>query len=402
MKMNKIIILSILVFMLVPTLPNSPLVIEKADAWSGLTHGWLSRTAITFMPAPWNETLLEQLTFFEENSDLPDNIRSSLTGIEKSKEGPRHYIDADVKWDDYLYLFNETYHPQPEFGVSIDSNDPRNSDDYQLGVVPWATENWTVIIADLLKAEYTWDSTEVLEAMCMAAHYVQDSWMPFHAVSFYDGQITPKNPLDPNDKGIFYNGSTKNPLGQVGIHSRVENTLLQQSYPTEVQSILSSIEGKYSAEYTNPFMASWRGASTGELAARELLAVSDVYGFTFSSAEWYNALWNYTGGENGSLIQRLINASIETANIWYTAFAMAGLIDDPNANPTTTEEETLPSTTQDTITEEPTTEEPTSEETTESTTIEETTTEEPTSETSYGFQLVIFFIGIFFIIYRRK
>lgn len=290
------------------------LITEPAKSWSGNTHGWLSEVAIRLMPSPWNDRLMNHIQFFYDHSDEPDVIRSQLKGSnweDYMKEAPRHYVDADVR--PYLYG-NATHHPQPEFNTTYNPDDPRKSSDYQLGVVPWAVENWTIQLSeDLLM--YDWDSDKILMDMCMLAHYVQDSWMPFHAVSYYDGQ---KVPASGSAAGTFYEG------GQEGIHSNIERTLIEIFYDDEIQEILDSVTGK--AQNINPYMASLRGILTGQMVADEILDVVNVLGYTYDTNAWFQAVWDLTGGSKGNLTKRLINASIETANVWYTAFEDAGLI----------------------------------------------------------------------------
>ncbi len=350
-----VFIFVMLVFSSLSLLNNPAMNPKPVKAWSGNTHGWISEVAIRLMPEPWSTDLMTKLQFFYDHSREPDTIRSQVESdpIAYAKEEPRHFIDADVRPDIYG---NATHHPQPPFqGPRPDTGDPRDYSDYQLGVASWAAENWSIQLTQDLQT-YAWDSETVLMDMCMLAHYVQDSWMPFHAVSYYDGQ---RVPASGDDAGMFYQG------GQSGIHGMVENTLIQQRYPDEVHTLLDSISG--SARYVVPYMASLRGIQSGQAVADEILSVVDVDGYTYGTVEWIDAVWNKTGGMDGSYTQRLVNASFETANVWYTAFVDAGLIVEPTTTTTTTEEPTTTTTTTTTVEE---SEEPT---TTTTTTDEETT-----------------------------
>ena len=310
--------------------------IKPAKAWSGDTHGWLSKTAIRMMPSPWDTRLNTKLDYFLEHSREPDSIRSALEDTDRvgyDMEAPRHYVDADVRPEIYG---NATYHPQPPFNRTYYPRDPRKSSDYQLGVTPWAVENWTKQLTEDLKV-YNWDDETILMDMCMLAHYVQDSWMPFHAVSFYDGQRVPAT--GEPDAGMYYQG------GQDGIHGEVENYMLQQRDPEAIQAILDSVTGE--AKYVNPYMASLRGILSGETVARQLLDVKDVHGYTYMSADWRQFIWDNLCGPDGNYTKRLINSSIETANVWYTAFVDAGVIqvETTTTTPPTTNTTTVTTTT---------------------------------------------------------
>ncbi|UCG90017.1 MAG: hypothetical protein JSU57_06020 [Candidatus Heimdallarchaeota archaeon] len=303
----------IFLVLILPILTKSPLInSEPVNAWAARTHGWLSEVAIRLMPSPWDTRLNNYLQFFHVHSEEPDIIRHQASGVEYMKEAARHHVDADVRPDIYG---NATHHPQPEFDMTYNSDDPRKSSDYQLGVAPWAVENWTIRLSEDLLI-YDWDSEKILMDMCMLAHYLQDSWMPFHAVSYYDGQ---KVPVYGPDAGLFYKG------GQKGIHNYIEKDLIENLYTGEINDILEKVTGE--AQHVNPYMASLRGILTGQAVADEILNVVDVYGYTFGDNTWLRAVWDLTGDPEGNLTKRLINASIETANVWYTAFKDAGLIE---------------------------------------------------------------------------
>ncbi|MHA1977444.1 MAG: hypothetical protein ACW98F_13035 [Candidatus Hodarchaeales archaeon] len=365
-----VIIFVMLVFSSLSLLGSPATDLKPANAWSGDTHGWLSEVAIRLMPEPWSTDLMVELQFFLDNSREPDRIRGDLTDpVEYAIEEPRHFIDADVRPDLYG---NATHHPQPPFDISRNSADPRLSSDYQLGVASWAAENWSIQLTEDLQT-YAWDSDTVLMDMCMLAHYVQDSWMPFHAVSYYDGQMVPSSGPD---AGLFYGG------GQSGVHGFVESSLLQNVKVDEVRAIYDTISG--SAQYVVPYMASLRGILSGQEVTDQILDIADVLGYTFGSIDWINAIWDNLGGPNGNLTKRLINASFETANVWYTAFVDAGLI----VEPTTTEEPTT------------TTEAPTTEDSDDTTTTTTTTEEETTPFLNYIQTLLALAIPL--VIYQRR
>ena len=211
---------------------------QEVTAWSGDTHGWLSEVAIRMLPEPLRSDLMDELQFFYDHSKEPDVIRSSLettSVIGYAQEEPRHYIDADVRPELYG---NATHHPQPAFETTKNLGDPRLSSDYQLGVASWAVENWTIQLTEDLQT-YDITSDEVLMSMCMAAHYVQDSWMPFHAVSFYDGQTVPSSGPD---VGLFYSGS------QIGIHGEVESYMIQQRNPDFIHEIDNISKSYFSSD----------------------------------------------------------------------------------------------------------------------------------------------------------
>ncbi|MHA2255867.1 MAG: hypothetical protein ACXAAM_07335, partial [Candidatus Heimdallarchaeaceae archaeon] len=301
----------ILIFIFTATFLANPISpqIKQASAWSGDTHGWLSEVAIRLMPSPWDENLLDELDTFLADSNLPDEIRSDLESgpnadpVEFAKEEPRHYIDADIRPELYGTADN---HPQPLFNMSKDVFDPETSSDYQLGVAAWAVENWSIQLTEDLQI-YDWDDEVILTDMCMLAHYVQDSWMPFHGVSFYDGQAIP---TFGDDAGSIFPG------GNSGIHGEVENFMIQLKNPTAIHTMLDAITGE--AKYRNPYMASLDGILSGEEIARQLCNVKTITGDAMGSSNWRNYVWdNFCVDAEGNYTKRLVNASFETANVWY-------------------------------------------------------------------------------------
>jgi len=342
-KPKILILLTILAFGTVFVFNPMSTPTQPVKAWSGNTHGWLSEVAIRMGPEPLRSGLMDELQFFYDHSVEPDSIRSALETadpIAYAQEEPRHFVDYDVRPELYG---NATHHPQPVFETTKVNfgQDPRGNSDYQLGTACWAVENWTIQLTEDLQV-YDWDSDEILMDMCMLAHYVQDSWMPFHAVSFWDGQRLPSSGVD---AGLFYDGS------QLGIHGEVENYMIQQRCDEFIHSMLDNVSGV--AVYSNPYMESLNGILTGEGIARQILAINDDLGIQFQTSAWRTYFEdNFIEGE-GNHSKRLINASIATANVWFTAFVDAGIVVDPNA-PTTTTTTTEPEITTTTTTTEET------------------------------------------------
>ena len=148
--------------------------------------------------------------------------------------------------------------------------------------------------------------------MSFLSHYVSDAYMPFHAVTYYDGQ---KVPSSGPEAGSLFAGEHS------GIHSAVEGNLLESPlFRSTWQDYLETNAKNFTAEYVDPWVSARYGTATGQYYADLMIAEDNKSDRPFKS--WYENMWDKCGD---FYMERILNSSIATANCWYTAFIDAGI-----------------------------------------------------------------------------
>lgn len=174
------------------------------DAWGLDVHRLVTGRALDGLPAPLRQFYAGRRAFVVEHSVEPDlwRVTKDLRGA-LGPEDPNHFLDID-----------DLDEPAPFTGVPRDwpaflarYGETRAN---RAGRLPWRTvrEIYNRLVAAFKgvgsgTAPYAADNTRYLSAVI--AHYIGDSFQPFHAVANYDGQLT----------------------NQRGIHSRFETELVQ-------------------------------------------------------------------------------------------------------------------------------------------------------------------------------
>lgn len=173
------------------------------DAWSMDVHRMITRRALDGLPEPLKAFYAPHKEFVVEHSVDPDLWRVADLRTALGPEDPNHFLDIDALDE-----------PAPFTGIPRDWNaylarygEARVN---QAGRLPWRM----VDVFDRLVAAfkevgtgtrpYAADNARYLSAVI--AHYVEDSFQPFHAIANYDGQLT----------------------NQRGIHSRFEGELARR------------------------------------------------------------------------------------------------------------------------------------------------------------------------------
>lgn len=167
-----------------------------AGAWGFEVHRQIAARAIPLLPPELRPFYEKYQVFVVEHAVDPDLWRSA--GFEE--EPPRHFVDLDAYGP---YPFSNLPHDYDaavaKFGAEMVVKN---------GTLPWRTQEiYAKLVAAFRQAaqpdpRYGLDDIKFFSAVL--AHYVADSFVPFHAVINYDGQMT----------------------GQWGIHSRFENELI--------------------------------------------------------------------------------------------------------------------------------------------------------------------------------
>lgn len=211
-------------------------------AWGFNGHKFIADRAIDLLPPEIRPFFQKFRTTIVEHSIDPDTYRT----MGFTDETPRHFLDMD------------SYGPFPfkELPHNYDEAVAARGRDFVLknGTVPWRTQEIYNQLRDAFKQLQTGgvsrDNIKLFSAVI--AHYVGDSFQPFHAAANYDGQLT----------------------NQQGIHSRFESELFDRYQdklhiaPAPVTPIANAREFVFSTltdsfQQVDPILAADREAIKG-------------------------------------------------------------------------------------------------------------------------------------------
>ena len=169
---------------------------EPIGAWGFNGHRFITDRAIELLPAEIRPFFQAFRVTIVEHSIDPDTYRT----IGFTDEPPRHFIDMDA------------YGPFPFKNLPRDFKEAvtvrGEAFVIKNGTVPWRAEEVYGMLRDafaqLSTAPFARDNVKLFSSVL--AHYVGDSFQPFHAALNYDGQMT----------------------NQQGIHSRFETELFDR------------------------------------------------------------------------------------------------------------------------------------------------------------------------------
>ena len=166
------------------------------DAWGFNGHKFITERAIDLLPAEIRPFFVKFKTTVVEHSIDPDTYRT----MGWMEEPPRHFLDMDSYGP---FPFKDLPHDYAE-AVS------KRGAEFVIknGVVPWRTQEVYVQLRERVQAaaDVRLRARQRQAVLGGLAHYVGDSFQPFHAAANYDGQLT----------------------GQQGIHSRFESELFDR------------------------------------------------------------------------------------------------------------------------------------------------------------------------------
>lgn len=163
-------------------------------AWGFSAHKYIMGRAIDLLPAEIRPFFEANRIYLLEHCIDPDLWRN----VGWEEEPPRHFVDMDA------------YGPYPftELPRDYDEAVKRYGREFVVknGTLPWRVDEIyrKLVEAFTQKAGYSRENIKLYAAV--AAHYVSDAHVPFHAALNYDGQLT----------------------GQWGIHSRFESELFDR------------------------------------------------------------------------------------------------------------------------------------------------------------------------------
>jgi hypothetical protein len=229
------------------------------DAWGFNGHKLITDRTIELLPQEIRPFFEKYRITLVEHSIDPDTYRT-MGFIE---EPPRHFLDMDAygafPFKDLPHDYNEAV---AKYGKDVVVKN---------GLVPWRTEEIYNQLRDSFKqlstSGYARDNVKLFSSVI--AHYVGDSFQPFHAALNYDGQLT----------------------NQLGIHARFETELFDRYQdklritPAPVAPVSGAREFVFatltdSYTFVEPILA----------ADREAIKSRDTY-----DDAYFEELWKRTG-----------------------------------------------------------------------------------------------------------
>ena len=243
----------------------------QSQAWSYSIHEEVASRAIDVMPSAWKDFLAQNLAGIKDASVHPDEAKDS-----DPTEGPRHYDDSDILHQD--------------INVSSTSNN------YSLGVVSWAADNFSKLLTTAIKER---NGNDIVFYFGALSHYLSDANQPFHATSNFDGQKTGNN----------------------GIHSRFE-TVLPNKYWNDILANVNVSQPKY---IESTYNATKKAIRTGLELVPKILEADDI---AMASDDYWTTFYNLT---KDIIVDRISSSVQLIADVWYSSIVKANATSiDPN------------------------------------------------------------------------
>ncbi|MCC5936948.1 MAG: S1/P1 Nuclease [Lunatimonas sp.] len=263
--------------------------------WGFYAHRLINRQAVFSLPPEMIRFYKFHLSYITENAVNPDRRRYAVKG-----EAEKHYLDADVYGDSAVYRLPR-YWQQAVEQYGEDSLRAH-------GIAPWSTYQ---TFLQLVRAFEAKDTKSILRISADLGHYVGDIHVPLHTTKNYNGQLT----------------------GQYGIHGFWESRipeLLADDYEFWV--------GK--ATYLEqPQIAIWDALIRTHEALDSVLHFEKTLSASFPENRKYS--YEERGGINTRVYSKaytqayhqLLNGQVERqmrgavkmiADLWFTAWIMAG------------------------------------------------------------------------------
>ena len=262
---------------------------STADAWGYNTHKFVNKNAVKHLPASMY-TLSAQAGFLEMHAPDPDS-RGGLRHLDTNLYGEywRHFLDID----DYPNFKNLS--PNLFALIELYGRDVVRKN----GTAWWATV-W--VMDSLTEQLKRGDSLKAYQTAADLGHYVADMHQPLHATVNFNGYQT----------------------GNTGIHSRYESTMMN-TYLSTISVIKDSVEYiQDPMSYILSYILTSNSYADSVIAADRYAAPPSGYNDTGTlPVDYYAKLWEKSQGYTKTQIQRATNA---LANLWYTAYVNAGLL----------------------------------------------------------------------------
>jgi hypothetical protein len=271
-------------------------IIVVFSGWGFLVHRTVNQLAVYQLPEPLQPFFYENMEYLVKNAVRPDLRRSFDTS-----EAPKHYIDAEMYGDSAMWKMPQSWNKAVE-KFSKDTLD-------EYGYVPY----WiTAMKEKLTNAFRKRNRDSILYYAADIGHYIGDAHVPLHTTENYDGQLT----------------------NQKGLHNLWEATV------PELMIDQYQLYSKHKAKYLNdPAAAIWRTVRSSFVMLPNVFnqETEASKGFT-DSTKYRKQIRNgrevkvYTsdfakeyGKRLGKTVnQRLLQASNQIADFWYTSWVDGG------------------------------------------------------------------------------
>ena len=246
----------------------------ESRAWGFEAHKFIADQVIALLPPGLRELFERQRSAFIEHAIDPDLWRN----VGADDEPPRHFLDLDAygapPFDALPRAYDEAV---TKFG-------PEKVN--QEGTLPWRVAEMhgrlRRTFEQLARPDgpgYAVDN--VVFFASVMSHYIGDSYVPFHAVVNYDGQVT----------------------GQLGIHSRFESELFSQLKPTLKVAPPSMAPVTDAREAAFASLIEGAALATKVLEAdRQAIGTGDLY-----DAGYFT---RFAEGGAGPILEQRVNAAI--------------------------------------------------------------------------------------------
>jgi hypothetical protein len=251
------------------------------------THIFINKEAVKHLP-PSFPFFANNISWISQHAVDADNRKSN-----DPTEAPKHFIDIEDYPEFATHTLSHNYDTLvAKHGLSFVTN---------AGVVPWSII-WS--FDSLTNCLRRGDSARALQFAADLGHYVGDAHQPLHATANYDGP----------------NGTHD------GVHARYESTMLATyNYLSYVTVVAKSVHFVPVPVDTNfAFVMHGNGLADSIFDADAYATSIDA---KYGSA-YYAALWAKTGAMTQNQIQ---DATVDLANLWYTAAVNAGLVADSSS-----------------------------------------------------------------------
>ena len=246
----------------------------ESQAWGFEAHKFIADQVIALLPPGLRELFERQRTSFIEHAIDPDLWRN----VGAEDEPPRHFLDLDAYGEPPFDALPRAY------DEAVTKFGPEKVN--QEGTLPWRVAEMhgrlRRTFEQLARPDgpgYAVDN--VVFFASVMSHYIGDSYVPFHAVVNYDGQVT----------------------GQFGIHSRFESELFSQLRPTlkVAPPSMAPITDAREAAFTTLIEGAALATKVLE-ADRQAIGTGDLYdaGYFMRFAE----------GGAGPILEQRVNAAI--------------------------------------------------------------------------------------------
>ena len=262
----------------------------SVGAWGFPAHRLVNGQAIASLPSALRPLFAGNAAYLRAHASDPDLwVMAGVQG-----EGPNHFLDLD------------------SFGAYPFDTIPRDEAEHlrrhgekavaEGGRLPWRVAE---IHRDLVQAFRSRDAARILERAAVLGHYAADAYVPLHAITNYDGQLT----------------------GQKGVHGRWESALFVR-FERQIEPLVAPAAARPSGPPVptifDVLLASYEYAQSSLAADRETAGERDFVE-TPEDDRYDDAYYSRLFEREGPRLAARLTAAAETvAGLWLSAWEDAG------------------------------------------------------------------------------